>query len=302
MARITPHPEYLFDPATRHLMVWPHQDDEVMYTGLISRLGPEVDFTWVTNGDGLAPEEGADPVEYARMRMKETDAVLGLLERPLDRRTNLACSEIAIYDRFADLTRAPARRDEVMDFFAEIADAVYREVARVRPQVAWVPAFQNGHPEHDLVHIVTALALRRLRAEGHEVALYQVPEYEYIIFIPFRFHPRYKGTVHALALSPEEVALKRRCLECYPSQRKLFEYFERVISVTGNSMRLVRRGTSLAEFMAREFFGPVDRDMDYTRSTHLFEWANYINEKHDGVKIRFDHHIAEIAKELTRRL
>ncbi len=302
MARITPHPEYLFDPATRHLMVWPHQDDEVMYTGLISRLGPEVDFAWVTNGDGLAPGEGADPVEYAAMRMKETDAVLGALGRPLDRRTNLAYSEIAIYDGFADLTRAPARRDGIMDFFGEIAEAVYREVARVRPQVVWVPAFQNGHPEHDLVHIVTALALRRLRAEGHEVALYQVPEYEYLIFIPFRFHPGYRGAIHALALTPEEVALKRRCLECYPSQIKLFETFERVIGVIGNSLRPIRRRRTLEDFMARELFGPVDRDMDYARSTHLFEWANYINEKHDGVKIRFDRHVAEIAKELIRRL
>lgn len=302
MPRITPYPEYLFDRETRHLMVWPHQDDEVMYAGLISRLGPEADFLWVTNGDGLAPEAGADPVEYAAMRLQETDAVLGVLDRPLERRTNLAVSEITIYDRFADLTRAPERRDAVMDFFSGIADAVYREVARVRPQVVWVPAFQNGHPEHDLVHIVTALALRRLRSEGHEAALYHLPEYEYLIFIPHRFHPRYKGVVHALRLTPEEVALKHRCLACYPSQLGLFRYFERIITGIGSSGRLVGRGFTVEDFMALEQFGPVDRDLDYTRSTHVFEWANYINEKHDGVKIRFDRHIAEIARELVRRL
>jgi len=302
MPSITPYPDYLFDRETQHLMVWPHQDDEVMYAGLISRLGPLVDFVWVTNGDGLAPEAGADPAEYASMRLKETDAVLETLGRPLDRRTNLAYSEITIYDRFADLTRAPERRDEVMAFFGEIADAVYREVARVRPQVVWVPAFQNGHPEHDLVHIVTALALRRLRSEGQEIALYQVPEYEYLIFIPHRFHPRYKGIIHALQLTPEEAELKHRCLECYPSQMGLFRYFERIITGIGHSARLVGRGFTIEDFMALEQFGPVDRDMDYTRSTHAFEWANYINEKHDGVKIRFDRHIAEIAKALTQRL
>lgn len=283
-------------------MVWPHQDDEVMYAGLISRLGPELDFVWVTNGDGLAPMEKADPVEYAQMRLKETDAVLGVLGRPLERRTNLAVSEITIYDNFADLTRTPERRNEIMDFFGEIAEAVYREVARIRPQVVWVPAFQNGHPEHDLVHIVTGLALRRLRAEGHEAALYQVPEYEYLIFIPHRFHPRYPDVIHALDLTPEEVALKRRCLECYPSQVELFRYFERVIGGIGGAMRLIGRGFDLDDFLSREQFGPVDRDLDYARSTHVFEWANYINEKHDGVKIRFDRHVAEIAKELVRRL
>ena len=302
MLRTTPHPEYLFNPETRHLMVWPHQDDEVMYAGLISRLGPEVDFVWVTNGDGLAPEEGADPEEYSVMRLKETDAVLGILDRPLARRTNLSYSEITIYDRFADLTRSPERRDAVMDFFGEIADAVYRGVARVKPQVVWVPAFQNGHPEHDLVHIVTALALRRLGAEGHEAALYQVPEYEYLIFIPHRFHPLYRGVIHALDLTPEELALKHRCFECYPSQMALFRYFERVIGGIGRSMRLIGRGFTLEDFLAVEQFGPVDLDMDYTRSTHNFEWTNYIKEKHDGVKIRFDRHVAEIAKELTRRI
>jgi len=300
--RITPHPAYLFEPETRHLMVWPHQDDEVMYAGLISRLGRSVDFVWVTNGDGLAPGEGADPDEYAAMRMAETDAVLGVLGRPLERRTNLAYSEIAIYDGFADLTRAPARRGAVMDFFSQIADAVYREVARVRPQVVWVPAFQNGHPEHDLVHVVTALALRRVRAEGHEAALYQVPEYEYMILIPHRFHPLYRGPVHALELTAEEVALKRRCLERYPSQLELFRGFEKVIGGIGRAARVLGRGFTLDDFLARELFGPVDPDRDYTRSTHLFELANYIGEKHEGVKIRFDRHVAEIARELVRRL
>ncbi len=302
MPRIAPHPDHLFDPATRHLMVWPHQDDEVMYTGIIGRLGPEVDFVWVTNGDGLAPEEGADPVEYAKLRMAETDEVLGVLGRPLSRRTNLAFSEIEIYDHFVDLTRTPARRNEIMDFFQGIADAVYQQVAASAPQVVWVPAFQNGHPEHDLVHIVTALALRRLRAAGHEVVLYQVPEYEYLIFIPHRFHPLYKGQIHALHLTPDEVALKHRCLECYPSQIKLFQFFERVIGSLGKAAWLLGRSFTLEDFMALEQFSRVPPDLDYTRSTHKLELANYINEKHDGVKVRFDRHIAEITRDLMRRL
>ncbi|MBM4371156.1 MAG: PIG-L family deacetylase, partial [Deltaproteobacteria bacterium] len=197
MRRITPHPDHLFDPSTRHLMVWPHQDDEVMYTGLIGRLGPETDFLWVTNGDGLAPEAGEEPAAYAARRMAETDAVLGTLGRPLARRVNLAVSEIELYDLFIALTLTPERRGEVMDRVQEIGEAVFREVKRAAPAVVWVPAFQNGHPEHDLVHVLAALAVRRLRAAGQSLSLYQVPEYEYLIFIPHRFHPLYRGPVHA---------------------------------------------------------------------------------------------------------
>ncbi|MBM4371835.1 MAG: hypothetical protein FJ098_09285, partial [Deltaproteobacteria bacterium] len=77
---------------------------------------------------------------------------------------------------------------------------------------------------------------------------------------------------------------------------------ERVIGGLGRVAALAGRGFTLEDFLRTEQFGPVDRDLDYGRSTHVLEAANYIRERHKGVKVRFDRHIREIALEMTRRL
>ena len=295
-----PCPTYLFDPTTRHVVILAHQDDEVMYCGLLNRLGPQVRFIWVTNGDGLAPMAGADPGEYAQMRKQETDGVLGILGRPLSARICLDYSEIENYTRFIDLTRKPERIPEIMDYFRVMADDVCDEIRAFRPDVVWTSAFQNGHPEHDLVHILAATAIRHLsEEEGVPVSFYHLPEYEYTILIPMRFHPRYAGIVHRIELTEEEVFLKRRALEAYPSQADLFRQFQKVLRFLGTAGRAVGRGFNLDDFLRTEEFGPVPPGINYTRSTHWFEWANYMGDRHEGVKVRFDHHIARIAADLA---
>ena len=300
---ITAFPADLFAPERRHLFVFSHQDDEIMYTGLIQRVGPETDFLWVTNGDGLAPFENADPEEYAAIRIAETDAVLTTLGRPLSRRRNIEESEIRIYDHFVELTLNPANKTAVIDYFHVLGNKVYQEIKRLKPEVIWTSAFQNGHPEHDLVHILTALSLRQLaREDGYAPRFYHLPQYEYTILIPHRFHPMYKGAIHEIRLNDEELNLKVKAFSCYPSQVKLFNSFEKVINRLGFAARLVGKGFSAESFLRRETFSPVDlQTMDYTRSTHWFEWANYMMDKHKNIKVRFDRHLAVIADELAKR-
>ena len=297
-----PYPDHLFHPETRHQFVFAHQDDEIQYGGLIQRLGPDTRFLWVTNGDGLAPMENADPPTYAAMRMAETDEVLKTLGRPLSHRRCLAVSEIEIYDHFVELTLNPSRRDEVMDYFHRIGCAVYAELRERRPRVVWVCQYQQGQPEHDLAHLLAACALRQLRREeGLEAELYQLPEYEYTILIPLRFHPWYPGVVHHIDLTDEELERKRKAFLCYPSQVKLFGKFERVIGRIGKVAGLFGKGFTLETFLRREQFGPVPPDFDYTKSFHRFEWANYMFDKHKDVKVRFDRHLSVIARELKDR-
>jgi LmbE family N-acetylglucosaminyl deacetylase len=299
---IQPVPEHLFKPETRHLLSIAHQDDEINYIGLIGRWGADADFLWMTNGDGLAPMENMDPLEYAELRKAETDAVLRTIGRPLERRTCLDYSEIEIYSNFVELTLAPANKPDVMAYMYRIGCDVYRHIKGLAPDVVWVPQFQNGHPEHDLMHILTAYSVQQVRREtGKKIELYQLPEYEYTIFIPLRFHPQYKGIVHVIQLSPEELAQKRRAIECYPSQVKLFEQFEKVINRIGFFGKLVGKGFDAEGFLSHEYFGPVPEDIDYTRSFHHFEWANYMFDKHKDIKVRFDKHLAVIARELKEQ-
>lgn len=294
-----PPPDSLFNPDTRHAMVIAHQDDEIMYCGLIQRLGADTRFVWVTNGDGLAPSVNAVPEEYAKLRKAESDEVLKVLGRSLDDRICLDYSEIEIYDNFIALEKQRGRWLDTISYFQQIGRDVYRELKAHKPDVVWTSAFQNGHPEHDLAHILAALAIRQIeREEGRSIKLYQLPEYEYTILIPMRFHPLYKGVVHSIELTEKEYELKRRAMECYPSQKELFAKFEKVLTGISYALKIIGRGFDVEDFVGREDFGPVAKDMDYTKSTHKFEWANYMRDYHEGVKVRFDRQVAVIAKEL----
>ena len=291
------YPSDLFAPQSRHMPIFAHQDDEIMYCGLIGRMPQAIRFLWITNGDGLAPEVNMDPLEYAELRKTETDRVLETLGRPLSTRRCLDYSEIALYNRFIDIHENPAKAAELVQLYKPIGDDIYREMKAFAPDVVWTSAFQNGHPEHDLVHILTAYVIRQLEREGMKrPRFYQLPQYEYTILIPHRFHPLYKGPVLEIRLSAEEVALKRKAFECYPSQITLFNKFEKVINRLGKLGWLKGKPFTAEDFLLRETFSPVDPLEDYTKSTHWFEWANYMGDDCRGVKVRFDTQIAVIAK------
>lgn len=302
MMKTNPLPDNLFSPTTRHMVVVAHQDDEVMYSGTLRRLPPNARFLWVTNGDGLAPEVNMDPRAYAEIRKTECDQVLLTLGKSLDARRCLDESEIEIYTNFVELTLNPGRTKEVMDFFHRIGNEIYRELKAHQPDVVWSAAFQNGHPEHDLVHILTAYALRQIEREtGRKTLFLEWPEYEYTILICFRFHPLSKGIRYEIRLTDEELDYKERAIACYPSQVKLVGSFQKVIDRIGMAGRLIGKGFTAKDFVSREVYGEVPPDRDYTRSTHWFEWANYMFDKHKNVKVRFNKHLAVIAETLRDR-
>lgn len=295
------YPDYLFRPETRHLLSVAHQDDEINYTGIIQRWGKNVRFVWMTNGDGLAPFVNEDPKEYAEKRKQETDEVLKVIGRSLNDRVCLDFSEIEIYSKFVEIEHKPEKREELFAFYTEIGNRIYREIREFMPDVVWVAQYQQGHPEHDLSHLLTAYSIRQIEKEtGKKIALYQLPEYEYTIFIPMRFNPFYKGIRHTITLNDAEFEIKRKAFECYPSQVELFDRFEKVINRLGYLGKLFGKGFDAESFLRTEHFSPVPEDMDYTRSFHKFEWANYMFDDYEGVKVRFDRQIAVLAEELLR--
>ncbi|MCX7959041.1 MAG: PIG-L family deacetylase, partial [Deltaproteobacteria bacterium] len=207
----------------RPLFIIAHQDDELNYAGLIQRLGRDTHIVWVTNGDGLYFEMGVTPEEYAEIRQKEAvnaASTVGIAEK------NLKClkfSEVEIYRRFAELNQKPDEIRAHRDYFGQIRDEVKKVIFEYEPDVVITDAWQGGHPEHDLTHFFTFCAIRDFEREtGKKTDFIHLPEYEYTILIAMRFHPLYRGERYRLYLNTEELEAKKRLIEAYPSQKRLF--------------------------------------------------------------------------------
>ncbi len=301
-----PLPEDLFADGRRHLVLLAHHDDEVPYAGLLQRMGPDVRVVWLTNSDGLSYLDGEDPEAYARRRFSESVAAMSILGIGLERMGCHEHSEIALYDLFGRMVRGHVRG--VPSRFLMMADPIEAEVRAFEPDVVWTLAYQAGNPEHDLVHLYAARAVRRLAAEtGRALPLFELPAYE-LTFVAMRFPPWRKEPVHAIELTDEELALKERLLPCFPSQWRIISGFRKVIGLYGafTAHRALFRGAppiSEASFARREVFAPVPRDRDYTLSPHapLSRWLPQLDYPGDdflGTPIRFAKTLAPIAEAL----
>lgn len=294
---LLPVPEYLFDPKTRHVAVFAHQDDETGYLGLMKRIGPNAHAIWMTNGDGLAPFEKADPLEYAARRQKESSDAMHLVGYADSQLEFLGHSEIAIYDDFKDLAQLPPDaavpeplRTRLLDRARQIEERIAARVANA--DVVWALAYQGGHPEHDLCHYLTARAVHAARTAGRNIAFFELPEYEILFFVPLRFAPWKRGDAHVIELSDEELALKEKAMGVYPTQEKIIQAFGKLISLYGAVSALRLKPFTFKSFSRKEYFAPVPADRDYLKSTHKTAHLDYIREEHEGTRIRFDKTVA----------
>ncbi len=295
--------EQIVNPDLKHAFVFAHQDDELGYSGLISRLAKNANCLWVTNGDGLAPFVNADPEEYAQLRINECIEVRKILGVPLENTEDLRHSEIAIYDHFVEYKLKNKSEDEILAFFEPIARGVFDWLKDVKPDVVYSLAYQGGHPEHDIVSAFAGLAAKRLAAvQSREIKLVHLPEYEFTILIPMRFKPWYKGEILSIQLTPDELDKKFRVMQAYPSQVELFDKFKKVMNGLGKVSWLVGKKFSWEEFGAKETFGPTPLDFDYLKNPHLFELENYMMDKHKNIQIEFKSMIAKIVGGLAPRI
>ena len=284
--------EWLLRPEGRPLFVFAHQDDETVLAGMIRRMlagGDRGAFVWWTNGDGLAPEAGVEPARYARIRIAEATESMRRLGASEKRKTDLETSEIENYRRFTHVSAGGRLRTDALDYFRNEADRVEEAVRAADPDRVFVLAWQGGHPEHDLVHVMTARAVRRLRREtGRPLPLVQCPAYEYVIACALRFKPLFRGDRRSIRLSPDELEQKRAVFDAYPSQEQLMRSFRRMVGVLGLA-GLLRRGRRLTpeEYLSKEELGVVDPGLDYTKSTHRLEALNYMLDDFEGEPIRF---------------
>lgn len=294
--------DWLLQPAGRPLFVFAHQDDETTMTGIIQRvIGSDErgSFVWWTNGDGLAPQAKMDPEAYARIRIAEATDALKRLGGSEERKTDIATSEIENYRRFTHVAEGGMKARDAIAYFREEADKLERAIRAADPDRVFLLAWQGGHPEHDLTHVMTARAIRLLRTEtGRPIPIVQCPAYEYVIACALRFKPWFGGDRRHILLSDDELACKRAVFDAYPSQASLLASFERVITIVG-ALNLVRgRRITAEEYVTKEELGVVAPRLDYTRSTHHVERLNYMLDDFEGIPIRFDTMIRPIAAAL----
>lgn len=293
---------WILRPGGRPLFIFAHQDDETALAGIIRRIigaDERGTFVWWTNGDGLAPEAGMSPSAYARIRIAEATRALECLGASERRKVDLESSEIENYRRMTHVAARGPARDRALYYFDDQAGRVEAEVRAADPDRVFLLAWQGGHPEHDLVHVMTVRAVRRLRREtGRPIPIIQCPAYEYLIACALRFKPWFRGDKRSIELSPAERTDKRKVFDVYPSQSHLFAKFERVIHLVGWASRIRGRRMTLEDYIGKEQFGVVDPALDYRRSTHRLDALNYVRDEFEGTPIRFSTMIRPVAEAL----
>lgn len=295
MPYLEPWPKDVFEPGLCHLFFLAHFDDEAPYAGLISRLqslGREVHIAWLTNGDGLAYQGNAGSEEYAKSRKTESICAAGVMDIPREHLHFLDYSEIEIYRNFTLLPGS----GEAIGLFTGIDCRVDEEIRKIKPDILWVLAFQGGQPEHDLSHL---LAVRSAHSIGTR-HIFELPEYEYTILLPFRFRPWLNRPIHEIILSNKEYKIKQAVVECYPSQKGLINSFMKVVSMITTLAKPFNAGVDFDNFLTREIAAPVPRDRDYSRSTHVNQVFDYMFDDYKGLPIRFNQTLSVIAKLIVK--
>jgi len=291
------------DQMERPLTVVAHQDDELTFSGVLTRSAPRMNIIWVTNGDGLYFEANVSPEQYGKIRMAEAIDSAAAVGLPAKNTQCLGYSEVEIYRRLMYVTKNPTSALWIKPFFQKIVDDLREKIFAYRPQCVFTCAYQGGNPEHDLTHYFTRLAVDDYEREtGEVVPFIHVPMYEYIVLVALRFNPFYRGLRWNYALNEVEKANKLKQFDAYPSQGDLFAKFEQVVKVVG-ALGLFTRGKpySAEEYVAVEQWGPVPEDWDYLKNPHTFDRANYIFDHFANVPVTFDRSIRPIVASFPRR-
>jgi LmbE family N-acetylglucosaminyl deacetylase len=285
----------------RPMFLVAHHDDEISMAGLLQRLGPRTRVVWVTNSDGLYFELKMDPLAYGELRKAEGLRSLAVAGIPEENARCLDFSEVEIYRSLSRLDSRARRIQHMRPFFQKIRDAVRDAVFEARPDAIFTLAWQGGQPEHDLTHFFTSLAIRDLEREtGRKIEYFHAPGYEYTILIAQRFHPLYRGERLRLRLTPEELAVKLRMIECYPSQSRLFGDFRKVFDWIGRLGRWIGGPRTIEEYLSTEEFGPVPAALDYTAKPHVSDRLTYMFDHFEGVPVTYKRAVRPIIKTFLR--
>ena len=192
--------------AKRILLLAPHPDDEVVGAGAaIGRaraLGAEVHVAFLTTG---VP---AREVLWAWQRAGH-DARVARRRAESEQAARLLGFSIAFHQDIPTRTLKSA--------LAATRARLVETIERAGIEMLWVPAFEGAHQDHDVANFLAATFKDRMPAP---LPVWEFAEYN---FIGGQVHSQEfacaSGAEQVLQLSDAEIALKRRALALYASER-----------------------------------------------------------------------------------
>ena len=232
----------------RVLILAPHPDDEIVACGIAAmrarREGAAVSVVFLTTG--VPPREVLWPWQRARYEARVT--------RRRDEAERAATLLQIGLGGFSDI---PSRR--LVSHLDEAAESVKRTLEATAATELWVPAFEGAHQDHDAANALAAGFRDRLPVWEFAAYNYAGGKVRTNRFFDAR------GGVVEIEADRDEVALKRRALALYASER-------------GN-LRHIR--------MLEEAYRPLPRH-DYAAPPHAgtlfrerFHWAPFRHPRID---------------------
>jgi N-acetylglucosamine malate deacetylase 1 len=186
----------------RILILAPHPDDEIVACGIAAAraraAGARVFVLYLTSGiparQALWPWHRPGYAKRLRRRRDEAWVAASLIGfEPIG------------------FSECPSRR--LRRHLDETAAEIERAVAACGAEALWVPAFEGGHQDHDAANALAARFSACLPV--HEFAAYNLAGGQ----VRANHFPGERGGEHVIEASTEEMALKRRALACYASER-----------------------------------------------------------------------------------
>ena len=233
----------------RILLVAAHPSDEFGVAATLrrhARTGNEVFAAWLARDDRR---------DVQRLREAEARQAMSIIDVPLE---NL---------------RFPRLPSEPLAFLLPvIVDEIRRLIARIKPDVVYVPAYEGGHPDHDAVNFAAWEAALPTGVEVLEYPLYHASERRWFRRVPVfgQLLPSI-GDDQVRVLTPREARFKRIVWNVYKSQRPLTDV-------------LLRMGGDGGRFFTTEESRPLPM-RDYTKPPHE---RPLLYERNTGFPFSFD--------------
>lgn len=193
----------------RTLVIAPHPDDEALGLGAYLQRHRAGALVFLTDGVPREPrfyssdQPYVSPEAYRAERQAEAKKVAARFYR-------IAPGQLHFLN-------APDM--ECIERLCALEAALMRIAEDLRPCAIWSPAYEGGHPDHDVAAFLAARLARRLRVDHWEYALYHYYHgFQQLIFLG-------DGPVITRALTLEEMAYKKRLLATYASQTHTLRQF-----------------------------------------------------------------------------
>jgi LmbE family N-acetylglucosaminyl deacetylase len=195
----------------RPLLVVAHVDDDGIGFGIgLRERAATTRIVYLTDsapGDRAYFTTRADsPAAYAAQRWREAEAAAQRVGVP---RTALHCLGARDMEAFRELPRLERE-------LLAIAE-------RGTHDAIWSPAYDGGHPDHDVAAFLAARLARRLAIDHFEFALYRYHHG----FDAFRFATDDQGSTRVL--TADERAFKRELVALYVSQEPVVRQFDLLV-------------------------------------------------------------------------